>query len=398
MKPLSKIATGIKPSATMAVNGRVMQLKAEGVDVLAFGGGEPDFIASEPVLQAGIRAISQRQTKYTPAAGTPELRKAIAERLREDCGLSYEVRQIVVTSGGKHAIYIALCTLLDPGDEVILPAPYWVSYYDEIRMTDAVPVSVYCPEENGFKLLPEQLEAAITDRTKLLILNNPNNPTGALYTHKELVALAEVCRRHDIYVISDEIYSKIVYDGHEFVSFPTVSEDACARTVLINGASKAYAMTGWRIGYAAAPENIAKIMSDYLSQSTGCPASISQAAALEAFSGPQDYVETMRRSYEERCHYIVERVRAIPGLDCSMPQGSFYLLIRVEALYGRTLGGRRIDNDSDFAAALLESCHVAVTPGIAFEAPGYVRWCYAASMAELKEGLDRLEAFAGGKN
>lgn len=397
MKPLSKIATGIKPSATMAVNTRVMQLKAEGVDVLAFGGGEPDFVADEPVLQAGIRAISEGQTKYTPAAGTVELRSAVAGRLEADLGLRYEPNQIVVTSGGKHAIYVALCTLLDPGDEVILPAPYWVSYYDEIRMTDAVPVSVYCPEENGFKLLPEQLETAITDRTKLLILNNPNNPTGALYTREELLALGEVCREHDIYVLSDEMYSKIVYDGREFVSFPTISEDAYRRTILINGASKAYAMTGWRIGYAAAPANIAKIMSDYLSQSTGCPCAVSQAAALAAFSGSQDYVETMRKAYEKRCHYLVDRIRAMDGLDCSMPHGAFYLLIRVDAFYGKTLGGRRITADGDFAIALLESAHVAVTPGTAFEAPGYVRWCYAASMEELKEGLDRLEAFISGK-
>ena len=398
MKPLSIIASGIQPSATMAVNTRVMQLKAEGVDVLAFGGGEPDFVASEPVLQAGIQAIARGDTKYTPAGGTTALRKAIADRLAVDCGLSYGPEQIVVTSGGKHAIYIALCILLDPGDEVILPAPYWVSYYDEICMTGAQPVSVYCPEKNGFKLLPEQLEAAITEKTKLLILNNPNNPTGALYTREELFALAEVCRRHDIYVLSDEMYSKIVYDGHEFVSFPTMSGDAADRTILINGASKAYAMTGWRIGYAAAPGHIARKMGDYLSQSTGCPSSISQAAALEAFSGSQDYVETMRSAYEERCHYLVGRIQAMDGLSCSMPEGAFYLLIRVDAYYGKELGGCTINSDGDFAAALLESVHVAVTPGSAFEAPGYIRWCYAASMEELKEGLDRLEAFVNGKS
>ena len=398
MKPLSRIASNIKPSATMAVNNRIAELRAQGVDVLAFGGGEPDFIADEPVLQAGIRAIASGETKYTPAAGTIALRKAIADRLAEDYCLSYNTKQIVVTSGGKHAIYIAFCTVLDPGDEVILPAPYWVSYYDEIRMTDAVPVSVYCPEDNGFKLRPEQLEAAITEKTKLLVLNNPNNPTGALYTRDELCAIAEVCRKHDIYVLSDEMYSKIVYDGHEFVSFPTVSEDAYKRTILINGASKAYAMTGWRIGYAAAPANIAGIMSDYLSQSTGCPSSVSQAAALEAFSGAQDYVQTMRKAYEDRCHYLVERIQAMDGLACSMPKGAFYLLIQVDALYGRTLGGRMIADDGDFAAALLDAAHVAVTPGTAFEAPGYVRWCYAASMEELREGLDRLEAFVSGKN
>lgn len=397
MKMISKTAAGIKPSATMAINSRVMDLKAAGVNVLGFGGGEPDFIADAPVLRAGIHAIEQGITKYTPASGTPELRRAIADRLRIDCGVSYVPEQIVVTSGGKHAIYIALCVLLDPGDEVILPAPYWVSYYDEIRMTGAKPVSVYCPEEQGFKLRPEQLEGAITGKTKLLLLNNPNNPTGAVYTKDELAALAEICSKHDIFVLSDEMYSKIVYDDSAFFSFPALSADAMERTILINGASKAYAMTGWRIGYAAAPAEVARAMSAYLSQSTGCPSSISQAAALEAFSGPQDYVEIMRRAYEERCHYLVRRIQAMDGLSCSLPKGAFYLLIQVDALYGRNLGGRLIKNDMDFADALLDSVHVAVTPGSAFEAPGYVRWCYAASMEELREGLDRLEAFISEK-
>lgn len=397
MKPISKIAAGIKPSATMAVNTRIMELKAAGINVLAFGGGEPDFIASEPVLRAGIHAIETGQTKYTPAAGTAALRGAIAERLYSDYRVLYDPKQIVVTSGGKHAIYIALCALLDPDDEVILPAPYWVSYYDEIRMTGAVPVSVYCQEEKQFKLTADQLERTITPRTKLLILNNPNNPTGAVYSREELESIEEVCKKYDLYVLSDEMYSKIVYDDTAFVSFPSISEDAYSRTILINGASKAYAMTGWRIGYAAAPANIAKVMSDYLSQSTGCPSSVSQAAATEAFSGPQDHVETMRRAYEERRTYLVQRIRAMNGLSCSEPKGAFYLLIRVDHFYGRALGGITIQDDTDFAKALLETAHVAVTPGAAFEAPGYVRWCYAASMEELKNGLDRLENFLKGE-
>lgn len=393
MKPLSKIASAIQPSATMAVNNRVAELRAEGKEVYGFGGGEPDFIASEPVLQAGIQAIRNGQTKYTAAAGTVQLRRAIAERLQKDHGLEYDPTQIVVTSGGKHAIYIALMTVLDPGDEVILPAPYWVSYYDEIRMTGAMPVIAYTAEESDFKLTAAQLKKAITPRTKLLILNNPGNPSGAVYTRDELKALAEVCKAEDIYVMSDEMYSKLVFDDTKFVSFPSLSQDAFDRTILINGASKAYAMTGWRIGYAAAPAHIAKTMSSYLSQSTGCPSAISQAAATEAFSGSQDYVETMRRAYEERRDYLVSRVQAMKGISCSLPKGAFYLLIRVDALYGKTLGGQKIESDTDFAQALLNSVYVAVTPGAVFEAPGYVRWCYAASMEELKAGLDRLEAF-----
>lgn len=393
MKPLSKIASAIQPSATMAVNNRVAELRAEGKEVYGFGGGEPDFIASEPVLQAGIKAIQNGQTKYTAAAGTIQLRQAIADRLQNDHGLRYAPSQIVVTSGGKHAIYIALMTILNPGDEVILPAPYWVSYYDEIRMTGAVPVIAHTSEESGFKLTAAQLKKAITQKTKLLVLNNPGNPTGAVYTREELLALAEVCKEEDLYVMSDEMYSKLVFDDTEFVSFSSLSQDAFDRTILINGASKAYAMTGWRIGYAAAPVHIAKTMSGYLSQSTGCPSAISQAAAEEAFSGPQDYVETMRYAYEERRDYLVSRVRAMNGISCSLPKGAFYLLIRVDALYGKTLGGQKIENDTDFAQALLNSVYVAVTPGTVFEAPGYVRWCYAASMEELKAGLDRLEAF-----
>lgn len=393
MKPLSKIASSIQPSATMAVNNRVAVLRAEGKEVYSFGGGEPDFIASETVLQAGIQAIHDGKTKYTSASGTIELRKAISDRLCTDYGLVYDPAQIVVTSGGKHAIYIALMTLLDPGDEVILPAPYWVSYYDEIRMTGAVPVSVYASEEQGFKLTAEMLEGTITSRTKLLVLNNPNNPTGAIYTREELTALADVCRVHDIYVLCDEMYSKIVFDDTEFVSFPSLSKDAFERTILINGASKAYAMTGWRIGYAAAPIQIAKLMSSYLSQSTGCPSSVSQAAATEAFSGSQNYVMTMCQAYEERRNYLVSRIQSMDGISCSVPKGAFYLLIRVDTLYGQTFGGKKIENDTDFAQALLDSAYVAVTPGSVFEAPGYVRWCYAASMDELKAGLDRLEEF-----
>lgn len=396
MKALSKTASAIRPSATMAINARVLALRAEGAEVFSFGGGEPDFIASEPVLRAGIRAIETGQTKYTPAAGTAELRAAIAGRLAADYGLSYDRRQIIVTPGGKHAIYVALNVLLDPGDEVILPAPYWVSYYDQIRMAGGVPVTVYAPEEQGFKLTAAQLEAALTARTKLLLLNNPGNPTGAVYSREELSALAEVCRRADLYVLADEMYAKLIYDGREFTSFPSLGEDAYSRAILINGASKAYAMTGWRIGYAAAPEPVSKAMDAYLSQSTGCPPSMSQAAAAEAFSGPQDYVETMRRAYEERRDYLVGRIQAMDGLSCSTPAGAFYLLVRVDGLYGRTLGGRKIEDDAGFAQALLDTAQVAVTPGAAFEAPGYIRWCYAASLDELRAGLDRLEGFISG--
>lgn len=393
MKSISKTAASIQPSATMTIDARVRELRRAGISVSAFGGGEPDFVAADAVLEAGIQAIRDGNTKYTPAAGTPELRHAVAQRLSEDFGLAYKDSQIVITTGGKYAIYTALRVLLDPGDEVILPAPFWVSYGEQIRMAGGVPVVVYTPEESGFKITPSQLTAAVTEKTKLFILNNPGNPTGAVYDKNELTALAAVCREKDLYVLADEMYAKLLYDGTEFTSFPMLSEDAFARTILINGASKAYAMTGWRIGYAAAPEHIARAMSSYLSQSTGCASSVSQAAAAAAFSGPQDHVERMRAAYEERRNYLVRRIRAMDGLSCTVPKGAFYLLIRVDALYGRTLGGKRMESDMDFVQALLESARVAVTPGAAFGAPGYVRWCYAASLDELKTGADRLENF-----
>ncbi len=393
MRPLSKIAASLKPSATMAVNATVKQMRAAGEEVFSFGGGEPDWPTPDNICQAGIQAIQEGFTKYTPASGTTELRSAIAERLRADYGLDYESGQIIVTSGGKHAIYVALCCLLDQGDEVILPAPYWVSYHEAVRMAGGTPVVVYAPEEQGFKLTANQLEAAVTPRTKLFLLNNPGNPTGAVYTREELEALAAVCKKFDLYVLSDEMYGKLVYDDAELVSFPSLSQDAYSRTVLINGVSKAYAMTGWRIGYAAAPKPIAAAMDGYLSQSTGAPPSISQAAALEAFSGPQDVVERMRSGYDERRKYLVERLNSMEGVSCSVPKGAFYLLIDVRPQFGRTLGGRKIENDTDFTQALLETEYVAVTPGVAFDAPGYVRWCYASSMEEIVEGLNRLERF-----
>lgn len=393
MRPLSKIATSLKPSATMAVNATVKKMRAAGEEVFSFGGGEPDWPTPENICHAGIQAIQEGFTKYTPASGTAELRSAIAERLREDYGLDYESGQIVVTSGGKHAIYVALCCLLDQGDEVILPAPYWVSYHEAIRMAGGTPVVVYASEEQGFKLTASQLEAAVTPRTKLFLLNNPGNPTGAVYTREELAALAAVCKKFDLYVLSDEMYGKLVYDDAELVSFPSLSQDACQRTVLINGVSKAYAMTGWRIGYAAAPKPIAAAMDGYLSQSTGAPPSISQAAALEAFSGPQDAVERMRQGYDQRRKYLVERLNGMEGVSCAIPKRAFYLLIDVRPQFDRTLAGRKIENDTDFTQALLDAEHVAVTPGIAFDAPGYVRWCYASSMEEIVEGLNRLERF-----
>lgn len=393
MKELSRIASEVRASTTLAVDSLAKQMRADGLDVIGFGTGEPDFDTPDNIKDAAIEAIRGGKTKYTPAAGLVELRKAVAERLKLDFGLDYDFTQITVASGAKHSVYVALCAILNPGDEVILPAPYWVSYYEMIHMAGGVPFVVHAGEEQHFKISPQQLESVVGKHTKAIILNNPSNPTGMLYTADELRAIAEVCKKYDLYVISDEIYSGLVYDDKEFVSFASISEDAYERTILINGVSKSYAMTGWRIGYAAANKKITKVMSNYLSHSTGAPGTMNQYAAIEALRGPQDGVEAMRKVFEVRRNYIVERVNGIQDVSCIMPDGAFYIMMNLEKLIGRTLGGREIGNDDDFALAFLNKGLVAVVPCSGFGAPGFVRWTYAASMENIREGLNRLEKF-----
>ena len=393
MKKLSQIAMNIQPSATLAVDTKAKALRAEGKDVLNFGIGEPDFDTPEAIKTVGMEAIRDGKTKYTPAAGTFDVRRAAAFRLKKDCGLDYDYTQIVIASGAKHVIFVALQVLIEPGDEVILPSPYWVSYLEMIRMAGGVPVVIKAPESQDFKITAEQLEAAVTPRTKLLILNSPSNPTGMVYTREELSRLAGVCRRHDLYVISDEIYNRLVYDGTVFTSFASLSDDARERTVVVNGASKTYAMTGWRIGYSASNAEIAKRMSSYLSHSTGAPATMCQCAAAEAFLGHDDTVEEMRRAFEQRRRYLIGRIAAMDGVSCLEPQGAFYVMLNIEKLIGRTLGGRVIRDDADFCEAFLEKSFVALTPGKAFGIANFARWSYAASMENIERGCDRLEAF-----
>ena len=393
MKELSTIAQAVRASTTMAIDAMFKQMKADGVDVIGFGAGEPDFDTPEFIKDAGIAAIQNNVTRYTPAAGTVELRQAVCDRMKADFGLDYKPAQVVVSSGAKHLVYLALRALVNPGDEVILPAPYWVSYIELIRMVGGVPVVVTATEAEHFKLTAEKLEKAITPKTKAIMLNNPSNPTGMMYSREELEALAAVCAKADLYVISDEIYACLVYDGRKFTSFASLSEDAKERTILINGVSKAYAMTGWRIGYACANEKIAKVMANYVSHSTGSPVAISQKASAAALSGPQDEVETMRQAFEERRNYIVERMNQIPGVSCIMPEGAFYVMMNLEQLIGKTIHGVEITNDDVFADAFLKYGLVAVVPGSGFGAPNFVRWSYATSMDNIKEGLARLEKF-----
>ena len=334
MKELSRIAEAVQASTTLAIDAMYKKMKADGIDVIGFGAGEPDFNTPDNIKEAGIAAIRANKTRYTPSAGIMELRQAACTRLKEDCGLDYKPTQIVAASGAKHNIYIALRCLVNPGDEVVLPAPFWVSYWELIKMVGAEPVIVTTGADSSFKMTAAQLEAAITPKTKALILNNPSNPTGMMYSEAELRAIADVCLKHDIYVIADEIYYSLVYDGAKFTSFAALGEDVKEHTVLINGVSKSYAMTGWRIGYAATNERLAKVMGNYLSHSTGAPSSIAQWAAVDALDGPQSGINDMRAAFEERRNYIVQRMNAIPGISCIKPEGAFYVMMNLEQLIG----------------------------------------------------------------
>lgn len=397
MKDLSRIALAIEPSATMAIDSMFKQMKADGLDVIGFGAGEPDFPTPDYIKEVGIQAIQNNDTKYTPSVGTVALRKAICQRLKEDCGVEYTPAEVAVSNGAKPCVYVALRALVNPGDEVILPAPYWVSYIELIRMVGGVPVVVEATEAEHFKITPEKLAAAITPKTKCMILNNPSNPTGMMYSRKELEEIAKVCVEKDIYVISDEIYYRLAYDNEEFVSFAALGEDVKARTLLVNGVSKSYAMTGWRIGYVAAPAAISKVIGNYLGHCTGSPSSISQAAAAEALSTSQETVEKMREAFEERRNYMVERMNQIEGVSCIKPEGAFYVMMNISKIFGKELFGHVIKDADDFGNMFLKYGKVAVVPGTSFGAPEFIRWSYATSMENIKAGLDRLECFLSGK-
>ncbi len=393
MKPLSKKAEAVRESSTLAISALSAKLKAEGRNVITFGTGEPDFDTPDHIKAAAIKAIRDGQTKYTPAAGLPALKKAVCERLLADTGVKYEPDQIVVASGAKHSIYVALCCLLNEGDEGIIPSPYWVTYTEATAMAGGAPVIAETTETDNFKLTGKKLEPYITNKTKLLILNNPSNPTGMCYSADELREIADVCVKHDIYVISDEIYYSLIYDGRSFISLASLGEEIKKRTIIVNGVSKSYAMTGWRIGYTASEADIAKLMSNYLSHSTSAPSTISQFAAIEALTADQTPVEEMRKVFEQRRNYMASRMNRIKGVHCLVPEGAFYIMMNIDELIGKTLGGKLINNGDDFGMAFLESKNVALVPCGGFGAPNYLRWTYAASMEDIKEGLDRLEAF-----
>ncbi|WP_204217858.1 pyridoxal phosphate-dependent aminotransferase [Pseudoflavonifractor sp. An85] len=377
----------------MAIDSLAKQMKAEGIDVIGFGAGEPDFNTPDEIKAAGIRAIEENNTRYTPASGTLGLKEAVCARIKADCHVEYQPSQVVVAAGAKHCVYLALRALVNPGDEVILPAPYWVSYIELIRMMGGVPVVVTAQESAGFKITAQQLRDAVTDKTKAIILNNPSNPTGMVYSREELQTLADVCVEKDLYIIADEIYSCLLYDGLKFTSVASLGEEVKKRTILINGVSKAYAMTGWRIGYALGEPEVIKVMSNYLSHCAGSCCAISQAAAQVALSGPQDKIETMRQAFEERRNYLVKRMNQVEGVSCIQPEGAFYVMMNMEKLVGRSVRGQVIETCDDFSQAFLKYGLVATVPGTAFGAPSFVRWSYATSMENIQKGMDRLEAF-----
>lgn len=390
---VSQRAQSVPASATMAVASRAKELKAQGVNVISFGAGEPDFDTPNYIKEALYAAVEAGKTKYTATPGIPELKKAISAKFKKDNGLDYSPEQIIVNCGAKHSVYESMQAVLDTGDEVIMPTPYWVTYPEAIKLTGAKSVVVNTDSENSYKITPEQLKAAITDKTAMFLLNSPNNPGGFSYTKDELAALAKVLEGTDIMVLSDEIYEKLVYGDTEFVSFASLSEDAYSRTITINGFSKAYAMTGWRLGYTAGPVEVIKAMGRLQSHMTQNPVSFCQSAAVVAYEDSRGdaEVETMRVEFEKRGNYMAERLNSIEGVTCDQPTGAFYCFPDVSSYYGKTIGGVEVADSMTFAKTLLEQSSVALVPGGAFGCENNVRLSFACSLEQIKEGLDRLE-------
>ncbi|NCC83734.1 MAG: pyridoxal phosphate-dependent aminotransferase, partial [Clostridia bacterium] len=381
---ISKRAAGVNPSLTLAIDAKAKQLKSEGLDVVGFGAGEPDFPTPQHIQDAAIEAMRAGMTKYTPSSGLPALRQAVADKFLRDQGLTYKPSQIIISCGGKHSCYNTIIALCQEGDEVIIPAPYWVSYPEMVTMAGATPVFVSAADATEFKITPEQLRQAITPRTRLFILNSPSNPTGSVYTREELKALADICVEKGVLIMSDEIYEKLVYDGVEHVSVATLSPEIFEHTIIVHGLSKAYSMTGWRIGVTAAPAPIAHAIEAVQSHSTSNPVSFAQAGAVAALKGSQEHLPLWLAEYKRRRDYAWERLKVMPGISCVLAQGAFYLFPNITATGLKSV---------DFAAKLLEEEKVAVVPGIAFGSDDNIRISYATSMAQIEKGLERMERF-----
>lgn len=386
---LAKRVSTLTPSSTLAITAKAKQLREEGYDVIGLGAGEPDFNTPQYIIDAAVRSMEEGHTKYTPSGGLPKLKEVIIEKFKKDQGLQYTPQQIIVGSGAKHVLYLLFQALLDEGDEVIIPTPYWVSYPEQVKLAGGTPVYVEGLEANGFKVTASQLEAAITERTKAVIINSPSNPTGVVYTSDELRALGEVCVKHGILIVSDEIYEKLVYDGTVHTSIAQLSDALKRQTIVINGVSKSHSMTGWRIGYAAGNEELIRAMTNLASHSTSNPMTSAQYATIAAYSKDDGSVEKMRKAFEERLNKVYEKLITIPGFTCVKPQGAFYLFPNVRQ--AATMTGYA-DVDS-FVAALLEEEKVALVPGSGFGASDNVRLSYATSLEALEEALERIDRF-----
>jgi aspartate aminotransferase len=387
---LSERAKRIKPSPTLSIDAKAKAMKATGVDIVSFGVGEPDFDTPENIKEAAIKALKEGFTKYTPVGGIDPLKDAIIEKFRRDNNLNYTREEIIVSCGAKHSLYNIDQALLNSGDEVLIPAPYWVSYPDQVMLNDAIPVFVKTYESDSFMVRPEAIESSITKKTKALILNSPSNPTGLTYDKKTLEKISEVVLRYGIFVVSDEIYEKLTYDGFKHVSIASLDNEIKARTIVVNGLSKSYAMTGWRIGYAAGPKELIKAMTNIQSQSTSNPTSIAQKAAIEALRGPQDFITMMLAEFNRRRRFLISELNAIPGMSCLTPTGAFYAFPNTSKLYGKSIGERTISSSSDLALYLLEEAKVALVHGEAFGDDDYIRLSYATSIEDIKKGVDRI--------
>lgn len=389
---LSKKAQAVKPSSTLAITAKAKEMKENGIDVVGFGAGEPDFNTPDNICEAAINALKDGFTKYTPASGTLEIRKAISKKFKYN-NLNYEADQIVVSNGGKHSLTNVFSTILNPGDEVIIPTPYWLSYPEIVKLADGVPVYVRADKSQNYKITAKQLEEACNDKTKALILNSPNNPSGMVYTKEELEAIAKVAVEKDIYVVSDEMYENLIYGDVEHISIASLNDEIFKRTITCNGVSKSYAMTGWRIGYTGSSKEIAKIMGSVQSHQTSNPNSIAQKAALEALIGPQDFVKSMNKEFEKRRDYMIERIADMKHISAVKPQGAFYVFVDVSKTFSKTCNGQKINDIDTLAKMLIEDYKVAVISCDDFGFNDHIRLSYAISLENIKKGLDRIEAF-----
>ncbi|SHF03429.1 aspartate aminotransferase [Caldanaerobius fijiensis DSM 17918] len=390
---LSRKSLNISESSTLAITALANQLKAKGVNVIGFGAGEPDFDTPDYIKEAAIKAIKDGRTKYTPVSGIPELKEAIINKFKIDNNLEYKTSQVLVSNGAKHSLYNAMQALCNPGDEVLIPTPYWVTYPELVKMADATPVFVRCDHTKDFRLDLDDLKAKISPKTKAIIINSPNNPTGAVYPQEDLEEIAKLAIAHDFYIISDEIYEELIYDGRKHISIASLDREVKDHTIVVNGVSKAYSMTGWRIGYAAGPEEVIKVMTNIQSHATSNPNSIAQYASLAALRGNKDDVYMMRDEFELRRNYMVQRINNIKYLSCNMPHGAFYIMMNIQELKGKVIEGNVINSSEDVTKLLLEKANVAVVPGDGFGTDDFVRLSYATSIKNIKNGLDRIEAF-----